>query len=155
VSPLDEAGLAAAWGPSWLRRAGFEEEIELEIQGKSAVPAQLWNFAQVPPGSQILPAEPLTAEGRTILCLEDPDSERARLLVKSYAAAGEENAPAAPGRGRASSGSPAELSCSSPPVEPGARRRLKWKTSLCAFSGRSVEIRQLASRMLYSTYTKE
>jgi hypothetical protein len=152
ISPLDEAGLEKAWGPTWLRRAGFEEEIELEVDGKCTVPVQLWNLVHVPPGSKSLPPR-LTNEGKkTLLCLQDQDSERARLLVKSYAAAGEHVEPTVEGPSVAAHGgpvaaAPGELTCMSPPVGSGSARRLRWKTSACAFSGRITEIRQIASRI--------
>jgi hypothetical protein len=41
-----------------------------------------------------------------------------------------------------------EFSCASPAVGPGGKRRLLWKTSLCAFSGRAEEVRAFASRII-------
>jgi hypothetical protein len=155
INPQDEAGLDRAWGPTWLRRVGFEEEIQLEIEGKCPVAVQLWNLAQVPPGARVLGAESSREDGRRTLCLQDLESERARLLVVSYAAAGEEPGPPSPAHGRFANGTPGELSCSSPPLVPGGKRRLHWKKSTCAFSGRSGEIQQVAARMLYSIHTKE
>jgi len=156
LRPLDDAALEAAWGPTWLRRAGCEEELELELEGSCPVPVRLWNITQVPPGSEIM--EGPAGSGRRILCLEDPDSERARLLVRASTASdgpgggvagGQVPGGASPWSGRKpAAGAPGELFLLSPPLTPGAKRRLVWKTSMCGFSGRSTEIRRFASSML-------
>jgi hypothetical protein len=147
LRPLDDAALEAAWGPTWLRRAGCEEEIELEILGASPVPVRLWNITQVPPGSEI--TEGPAGSGRRILCLEDPDSERARLLVRTSSASGGETEGAGPWPGpKPAAGAPAEFFLLSPAVVPGAKGRLVWKTSTCGFSGRSAEVRRFVSSML-------
>ena len=137
VRPLFEPEIDAACGPTWLRRAGWDEELELEIDGRCSLSVQLWSLTQAPPGSRTL-----AGRGR-LLCIEDADSDRARLLVK--AAEGSESA-------RESPASPIELSIVSPALLPGGRRRLRWKTSTWSFCGRSAEIRQFASRMLYSVH---
>jgi hypothetical protein len=147
LRPLDDAALEAAWGPTWLRRAGCEEELELELLGACPVPVRLWNITQVPPGSEI--TEGPAGSGRRILCLEDPDSERARLLVRTSTASDGEADEAGPWPGRKpAAGAPAEFFLLSPPLGPGAKRRLVWKTSTCGFSGRSAEVRRFASGML-------
>jgi hypothetical protein len=144
---LDEAALESAWGSTWLRRAGFEEELELELEGSCPVPVRLWNITQVPPGSEI--TEGPAGGGRRVICLEDPDSERARLLVRISSASDGETGGFGPWPGRKpAAGAPGEFFLLSPPIPPGAKRRLSWKTSTCAFSGRSAEIRRFASRML-------
>jgi hypothetical protein len=155
IDTQDEAGLDQVWGQTWLRRAGFEEEIQLEIEGKCPVAVQLWNLVQVPPGSQVLKAETSPRGGRRMLCLQDLESGRARLLVMSYAAAGEDALTPSPVHGRYADVTPGELSCSSPSFVPGGKRSLLWKKSTCAFSGRSGDIQQLAARMIYSIHTKE
>jgi hypothetical protein len=151
VTPLDEKALDADWGPSWLRRAGYNEEIVLEIEGKCPVPVGLWSVAQVPAASQVLGDDPRGPHPGTGMCIEDPDSDRARLLVKTYTPPGD-SAPAAVDAGEPRS---RQLSCVSPVVTPGGKRRLTWRVSVCTVSGRSTEIQQLASRMLYSTHIKE
>jgi hypothetical protein len=140
IRPLFEADIDAACGQTWLRRAGWEEELDLEVPGGCPVPVQLWSLTQVPPASETL-AGPLRLAG-----IEDGDSERARLIVKTASAGSASVAePALPSvRAR-----PLELSFLSPPLPPRGRR-LRWKTSTWSFSGRSAEIRQFASRLLYT-----
>ena len=147
LRPLDEAALEAAWGPTWLRRAGCEEELELELEDSCPLSVRLWNITQVPPGSEI--TEGPSGRGRRIVCLEDPDSEHARLLVRSSTASDGEPGGTGPWPGRRpAAGAPGEFFLLSPPVRPGAKRRLSWKTSTCGFSGRSAEVRRFASTML-------
>jgi len=141
LRPLFEPDIDALHGQTWLRRAGWEEELELQVEGRCRVPVQLWNITQAPPGSDML------AASRRLVCLEEAESERARLLVKDVeagsASAGDPVVP--PGRPR-----PVQMSFVSPPLSGAVRGRLRWKTTTCSFSGRSAEIRQFASRMLYS-----
>jgi hypothetical protein len=147
VRPLDDAALEAAWGSTWLRRAGCEEELELEITGPCPVAVRLWNITQVPPGSEI--TEGPAGSGRRILCLEDPDSERARLLVRTCDSSGGEMDGDGPWPGRrAAAGAAAEFFLLSPPIGPGGKHRLVWRTSTCGFSGRGTEVRRFASTML-------
>lgn len=88
-------------------------------------------------------------EARTrILCLEERESGRAQLLVKDFegeAAEGREGALVECRWGHKEDS--VEFSCSSPAVGPTGKRRVLWRTSLCAFSGRSDEIRAFASRL--------
>jgi hypothetical protein len=143
---LDDAALETAWGPTFLRRAGCEEEIELQILGACPVPVRLWNITQVPPGSEI--TERATAAGRVVLCLEDADSDHARLLVRASSTSGGE-ADAGPWTRHAHApGAPTELAFLSAAAERGAKRRVTLKTSTCGFSGRSAEVRRFASNML-------
>ena len=145
IRPLDDAALEAAWGPTWLRRAGCEEERELELEGSCPVPVRLWNITQVPPGSEIMDGP--AGKGRRILCLEDADSERARLLVRASSAGDGAPGDGWPWTGRKpAAGAPGELFLLSPP--PGVKRRLVWKTSTCGFSGRSAAVRRFAFSML-------
>ena len=144
---LDDAAMETAWGPTFLRRAGWEEEIELQILGTCPVSVRLWNIAQVPPGSEI--TERATAGGRTVLCLEDADSDHARLFVRSSPALVGETTDASPRTGGAiPPGSPVELAFLSAAAERGAKRRVTLRTSTCGFSGRSAEVRRFASSML-------
>jgi hypothetical protein len=151
LRPLDDAALEAAWGPTWLRRAGCEEELELELEGACPVPVRLWNITQVPPGSEI--TEGPSGSGRRILCLEDPDSEHARLLVRTSTAPGGETQGSSDGAGpwpgrTPAAGAPGEFFLLSPPLRPGSTRKLVWRTSTCGFAGRSAEIRRFASSMV-------
>ena len=145
---LDDAALETAWGPTFLRRAGCEEDIELEILGACPVPVRLWNITQVPPGSEIM-ERATAAGGRTVLCLQDADSDHARLFVRSSAGPCGEEAETGPWPARAHApGAPTELFFTSLACERGARRRVVLRTLTCGFSGRSAEIRRLASSML-------
>jgi hypothetical protein len=148
VRPLDESGIDAVWGPTWLRRAGFEEEMELEIEGKCAVPVQLWNLVQAQAGSQRLESARGSDGGPRLLCIQDPESERARLLVKSYETGGQEAGPTTANTRGDTASAPVDFACLSPAITRGSMRRLTWKASLCAFSGRSTEVRQFASRIV-------
>lgn len=139
IRPLFEPDIDSLFGRTWLRRAGWDEELELQVEGPCSVPMQLWSVAEAPPGS-----EPL-AVSRCLACIEDAESDRARLLLKAVS-----NGSASirePGAGRMKA---VEMSFLSPPMGGGAKGRLKWKTTTCSFSGRSAEVRQFASRMLYS-----
>jgi hypothetical protein len=53
VRPLDDARLAAMWGKTWLRQAGYEEETTLELEGGCACPVWLWNITQVRAGAEV------------------------------------------------------------------------------------------------------
>jgi hypothetical protein len=147
LRPLEDAALEAAWGPTWLRRAGCEEELELELEDACPVPVRLWNVTQVPPGSEI--TEGPSGGGRRIVCMEDVDSEHARLLVKVSSASEGETAEAGRWPGRTpDAGAPGEFFLLSPALHPGAKRRLSWRTSTCGLSGRSAEVRRFAARMV-------
>jgi len=141
--PLDEAEIDAACGQTFLRRSGCQEDLELEIEGRCPVPVRLWSIAQAPPGSELL-----MGNGK-LVCVQDGDSHRARLLVKTC----EAGDPSKDDSGEAAGVSrsrPVELALVSPAIATGARRRvLLWKAFLYSFSGRSAEIRQFASRMVY------
>jgi hypothetical protein len=186
LRPMGEAELAEAWGTTWLRPAGYEEVVTLELQGDRATPVWLWNVTQVPAGAQAriplrkywgdtgladLPAgtvglqdncaivgfqgtRPLrvgvgAAEiGSRILCLQDHEQGRSQLLVKDFArdAADGRRGPLVECRWT-SERAHGEFSCMSPPVGPRGRRRLRWRTTLCAFSGRSEAVRAFAARI--------
>jgi hypothetical protein len=143
LRPLFEAEIDSLFGQTWLRRAGWEEEAELQVEGRCAVPVQLWSITQAPPGSEALAAH------RRLACVEEAESERARLLVKTASAgSASAEAPALPSAGTG----PVWLSFVSPPLNAEARGRVKWKTTTCSFSGRSAEVRLFAARMVYSPH---
>ncbi|HUJ77202.1 MAG TPA: hypothetical protein VL359_20220, partial [bacterium] len=59
MRPLEEEKLAAMWGTTWLRQAGYQEEAALEVQSDSPVATWLWNITQVRAGAEILvPLQP-------------------------------------------------------------------------------------------------
>jgi len=143
LRPLDEAEIDAACGQTFLRRSGCREDLELEIEGKCPVPVRLWGIAQAPPGSE------LRVGDRKLACVEDGDSDRARLLVKACEAGGVSKDESGDAAGVPRS-RPVELALVSPAMAPDARRHvLQWKAFLYSFSGRSAEIQQFASRMVY------
>ncbi|HTZ52851.1 MAG TPA: hypothetical protein VMF68_14380 [Spirochaetia bacterium] len=149
LRPLDEPEIDAACGQTWLRRSGFQEELVLELDGPCPVPVSLWSIAQAPPGSEVSVCEGPSGEER-LVCVQEGDSERARLLVKAgragEAASGYSMAPGVRAGGQHSR--PVELALVSPAIAPGKRRQqIRWNVSLYAFSGRSAEVRQLASRL--------
>ena len=149
LRPLDEPEIDAACGQTWLRRSGYQEELELEVEGACPVPVSLWSIAQAPPGSELSVCQGLSGEER-LVCVQDGDSERARLLVKSGragdGASGYSMTPGGPLAGHRAR--PVELALVSAALPPGKRRRpLRWSVSLYAFSGRSAEVRQLAARL--------
>ena len=65
IRPLFEAEIDAACGPTWLRRAGWDEEVDLEVDGRCSVPVQIWSRLQAPPGAET------RAGHRMLLCVED------------------------------------------------------------------------------------
>jgi hypothetical protein len=195
VRPFDEERLAATWGTTWLRQAGYQEEAALEVSGDSPVPVWLWNITQVRAGAEVrvplhekaesaclarLPPEAVfiakgcalmtlrggrvqkigfTAEEARvtrILSIEEREGGRAQLVVKDFE--GSESGPnAAEDRGRDGAlvecrwGGPeacGEFSCASPAAGAGGRKRILWKTSMCAFSGRTEEVRAFATRII-------
>jgi hypothetical protein len=84
--------------------------------------------------------------GSRILCRSDHEQGRSQLLVRDFAreSADERGPGFVRCRWDAALGS-GEFSCSSPAAGQG-RRRIRWTTSLRAFSGRSDAVRLLASR---------
>jgi len=141
LRPLFEPDIDEVCGPTWLRRAGWEEEMDLQVEGRCPVAVQLWSITQAPPGSEV------RTGSRSVACVEEGDSDRARLLVKTADAGSATAGPPVIPAGRSA---PVELRFLSPPPGPSARGRLRWKTTTLAFSGRSPEIRQIAERMVYS-----
>jgi hypothetical protein len=169
IQPLTEPQLTEKWGVTFLRKAGYEEEITLEINGGSPAPVWLWNVTQVRPGARVrVPLHgapeggcaamsllgshqqrvviPVADAARRILCIEEQDAGRAQLLVKDFQSAGTREGQdwlvdCRWGR-RDGAG---EFSCTSPVVSGKGKLRLQWKTSLCAFSGRREEILSLGA----------
>ncbi len=115
IRPLFEPEIDTACGPTWLRRAGWDEQIELEVQGRIPVAVQAWSLTQAPPGSEML------AGHRRLVCIEDADSDRARLLVKTASAGSASAGPAFAGSASAASAfaGPLGLSFISPPIRAG------------------------------------
>jgi len=83
-----------------------------------------------------------------ILCLVEREGGRDHLIVKEFEKAAEPDGGCplvecrfTPGQGSG------EFSCVSPAVGPRERRRVTWKTTLFAFSGRVEELRAAAQRI--------
>jgi hypothetical protein len=98
-------------------------------------------------GSQTAKVEiPCSDAYNRILCLEERESGRSQLLVKDFGTEeGRDDARVDCRFGGL--GDAIEFSCSSPTVGPTGRKRVLWKTSLCAFSGRNDEIQAFAARI--------
>ena len=186
VRPLDDARLGDAWGKTWLRQAGYEEETTLDLEGGCACPVRLWNITQVragaevrvplrrywgdtalselPPGSvgladncavvcfqgnrSIRVAVDAADAGSRIICLEERELGRAQLLVKDFSRESRGDPRAAHVECRWKSQDDfGEFSCFSPAIGPHGKKRLQWKTSLSAFSGRTEAVRAFAARI--------
>jgi hypothetical protein len=147
VRPLDETELAALWGPTWLRRAGYSEESLLEVLGDKPDRLRLWNLTQVPAGSLLAGAQlPAAARQARILCVRERDGH-AQLLVKDFSREPSENHLEQPSESRKGEEGSREMSCCSPVLRAQGKGRILWKTSLCAFSGRGEEVRAFAARL--------
>lgn len=140
VRPLTEAEMERRWGATWLRRAGYEEESTLALPGSFLPGAALWNTVRVRPGGEArIGMDPAGARCR-ITHLEDMGAGRAILLVRDA------------GAGRPDARARGELSCFSTAAAAGqaarpAADRVSWNLALCAFSGRTAEVRGLAERL--------
>jgi hypothetical protein len=145
IRPLDPAGLRAAWGDTYLRAVGFEEEAYLEIAG--GVPVSLWSATQVRPDAE-LHALPVAGGDSVLLAVEEQESGRAQLIARRFNGTGPRDPAVPPSACRADApdGS-AEIACSSSTLSGGGKQRLTWRTSLCAFSGRREEILAFRSRI--------
>jgi hypothetical protein len=153
--------------PAWLWnitqvRAGAEVSIPLHSKAESACLARLPPEAVlIARGCALMTVRAGRAQKvgfaadetrmRRILSLEEREAGRAQLVVKDF------EGTEAMGTSRDSAvvecrwgGQDAcgELTCASPVVIAGGKKRLLWKTSLCAFSGRTEEVRAFASRII-------
>lgn len=155
IRPLGEQEISDMWGTRWLRQAGYWEETTLEVTRDAPPRAWLWNLTQISENAEIHGNKGAHAGTRTnasnrILCVEERDDGRGQLLVKSFEAQGEGGQvplPVAPPAERPRSTSPGAevISCVSVPADPRERRRVVLRTTLCAFSGRTPEIRAAAA----------
>jgi len=140
------------WGTRWLRQAGYAEETTLDISRDVPPEVWLWNLTQVPGNAEVssLRAE---ASGR-MLCSEEGEDGRGQLVVKSFELpAGEKEAgqPGAPTQSQNARAAPVDasiLSCSSAAANGQDRRRVILRTTLCAFSGRTAELRATAGTII-------
>jgi len=145
VRVLEEPALASLWGESWLRRAGYEEETTLEVDGERPAHVGLWSFTLVGAGAEFR----LPRHGSLAVCIQRRESGRAHLLAKRFGEAGNKSCPEPLVACRAGDPQAAgEISCSTASVPSHGKQKLLWKTSLCAFSGRIDEIEAIAARIL-------
>ncbi len=191
-----EKELAALWGTTYLRQAGYDEEAVLEVVD-CPLAVGLWNVLPVPTGGMAriplqgrwtdaalagLPAQgavvdegsavvecgagstariwlgPADVKRRAAYIVEQRDTGRSALLVKEFDKnpsaryASEAGDPASPLAVGVSCAGPhaahCELGFRSPAAgRPAGARRIVWKSSLWAFSGRNEEIAALARRL--------
>lgn len=190
-----EKELAALWGTTYLRQAGYDEEAVLELPD-CPIAVGLWNIIPVPAGGAArVPLDRGWADGpaaafppgaadpvdgcvlmscrgeravrawlgaddvrtRAAYIVDQAETGRSLMVLREFSRApaeryarepGEEGAPvvglSCPGpRGRY-----VEIGVRSPAAgRPAAGRKLTWKISLWAFSGRTEEILGLARRL--------
>lgn len=147
IRSLAEQEISDLWGTRWLRQAGYAEETTLEVSREVPPTVWLWNITQVPWGAEVLANKGASVEPRApsvrdrIVCVEERDDGRGLLVVKSFDAP-EAAAHASPRVERPRGG---EISCVSASTDPRDRRRVLLRTTLCAFSGRTAEIRAAAA----------
>jgi len=150
---LEEQEISETWGTRWLRQAGYVEETTLEVSRQIPPSVWLWNLAQVPGSAEIVDARNATGEPltRKIICVDEHDDGRSQLLVKAFELPGDgQDNPVVAERyslqrsGHQSPGT-GVISCVSCPTDSRDRRRVVLRTSLCAFSGRTAEIRTAAA----------
>ena len=142
VQPLDEQQLERAWGQTWLRRAGYTEEMQLSVSGPCPRDG-MW-LAQsmlLPPGSQARMAR--HPESRCA-CVVPAEAGHAQLVVRQCGVPAE-TAAAMECRVDDSSGA-VEATCFSPLLDRG--QRVSWTTATCVFAGREEEIRGMADRLM-------
>ncbi|MGA2763677.1 MAG: hypothetical protein ABSG17_09965 [Spirochaetia bacterium] len=156
IRPLSEEEISDMWGTRWLRQAGYSEETTLEVSREIPPRVWLWNITQVRKSSEVLarreerPAADSQAGSRRILCIEEREDGRGQLVVKSFQVLADRPPGGlphdrAPGRRTSSPPGATEISCVSEPADARSRRRILLRTTLCAFSGRTAEIRTAAS----------
>jgi hypothetical protein len=155
IRSLGEQEIHDLWGTQWLRQAGYVEETILEVSRHVPLSVWLWNLTEVPRSAELVGAKG-TAAGK-IVCIDERADGRSQFLVKSFEApadrqdafAESEYGPALPPhpRGYSTSRSAASgvLSCVSASTDSRDRRRVVLRTALCAFSGRTSEIRAAAA----------
>jgi hypothetical protein len=152
IRSLSEQEISDMWGTRWLRQAGYAEETTLDVFRDVPPEAWLWNLTQVPEGAEISGTRGETA-GRT-LGIEEREDGRGQLVVKSFELpAGEKEAGLAGAHpssqnGRSAPGGARVISCSSASVNGRDRRRVVLRTTLCAFSGRTAELRATAGALM-------
>ena len=139
------------------------EEAQLEASGEIPPGACLWNITQVRAGAEVLlPPASVALRGEKpvrvelaaerapsrILCVEEREGGRGHLIVKEFEKPAEADAASAlvecrfaPGQGFG------EFSCVSSAAGPRERRRVTWKSTVYAFSGRVDELRAAAQRI--------
>jgi hypothetical protein len=158
VRVLDETALAARWGKTWLRRAGYEEETALELDGDRPQDVRLLSLVDVPldaeghapaggdgrlgMGGALDGAHPAPARS-PVLALQRGEQGRDLLVARGFddgAAPGEASVTIA----RRHGAEVREIACTSGPA-PGGRHKLLWRTRLCAFSGRAEEVQAVAT----------
>lgn len=140
IRALGEEEISELWGTRWLRQAGYTEETTLEVSRQIPPNVWLWNLTQVRGRMEVLRGK-TTPAGGTLIGIEERDTGRGQMLVKSFRAA-------SPGPGsRLASDLVREISCVSPPAGARDARRVLLKTILCTFSGRATELRAAAPRI--------
>lgn len=147
IRSLTDQEISELWGTRWLRQAGYSEETTLEVSREVPPGVWLWNLTQIPLGSEVLTGKGACVEPRAaseqdrIVCVEEHDDGRGQLLVKSFDAhAGGARVQLPDERSRQG-----VISCVSAPADARDHRRVVLRTTLCAFSGRTAEIRAAAS----------
>ncbi len=152
IRSLEEQEMSDMWGTKWLRQAGYSEETTLEVSRQVPPSVWLWNLTSVPRGAEVIAGKGPCAEPGVpvlpdrILCVEERDDGRGQLLVKSFEAQATGPQPRPPDERPGSTPSGAGvISCVSAPADPRDHRRVLFRTTLCAFSGRITEIRAAAA----------
>jgi len=151
IRSLGEQEISDMWGTRWLRQAGYWEETTLEVTREAPQKVWLWNLTQISGNAEILGSRTPGAGAHAnaphrILCVEERDDGRGQLLVKSFEAQGEGNQGShASERPKSIAQGTGVISCVSAPADPRERRRVVLRTTLCAFSGRTPEIRAAAA----------
>ena len=163
IRSLADGEISEHWQTQWLRQAGYVEEAQLEASGEIPPGACLWNITQVRAGAEVLlPPASVALRGEKpvrvelaaerapsrILCVEEREGGRGHLIVKEFEKPAEADAPGplvecrfTPGQGFG------EFSCVSSAAGPRERRRVTWKSTVYAFSGRVDELRAAAQRI--------
>jgi hypothetical protein len=158
IRSLAEQEISDMWGTRWLRQAGYAEEITLELSREVTPDVWLWNLTQVPGTAEItgakapqqgMPANP----SRRILSVDERDDGRGQLVIKSFDVPAEGQdaeqrhvQPPAQSARSVTTGA-GVISCVSAAAN-AQERRVLLRTTLCAFSGRSAEIRAAAAMVL-------